>query len=90
MNIHASIKKLWNYLKIQDEVLIVQVYNEQTNDVEYIMAEMDEGELSISIVDKFDQEAFKKPYRLIKQRGAQGTFEIPLVEQLENDRIADY
>lgn len=87
----TKLQDLWRYLKIRDdETLIVASHNHQTKTDEYIIAELVGGELRITITTSLPIITGDKPMQIITQRGSDGKFEIPSVEQLERDQQLDY
>ena len=87
---NKKIEKLWNYLRIENEVLVVAVYNPQTGKDEFVIAEMIDGKLSVTVSESFSPETVSKPLRIIKQRDLNGRFEIPDPDSIEHDRNVDY
>lgn len=87
MNDKLKIEQLWRYLRIQDEVLIIQVYNPDKHSDEYLIAEMANGELAVTTSSELPLD---RPFRMIQQRGQDGRHKIPSVEQLINDQEIDY
>lgn len=91
MNVKTKINQLWSYLKVQDdELLIVRSFNATKNSDEYIVAEMKEGEITITTSDKMPDLNQGIPFQLIQQRGENGKHKIPSVEQLKMDELLDY
>lgn len=91
MNVKTKIHQLWSYLKVQDdELLIVRSFNATKNSDEYIVAEMKEGEITITTSDKMPDLNRGIPFQLIQQIGKDGKHKIPSVEQLKQDELLDY
>ena len=91
MNIKSKIHKLWDYLKVQDdELLIVRSFNANNNSDEYIVTRMVDNELAITIMKTMPQLQPDVAFQLIQQIGADGKHTIPSVEQLKQDELLDY
>lgn len=90
MNENLKIKKLWHYLQIQDELLIIQVHNSSINKDEYLIVEMVENEPQIRAVDDIQCMYAKNNLRIIRQRDESGNHIIPDVEQIIHDKNMDY
>ena len=91
MNVKTQIHQLWDYLKVQDdELMIVRSFNATKNADEYIVAEMINGQLEINTEDKMPDLNQGKPFQLIQQRGQDGKHKIPSVEQIKQDELLDY
>ncbi|MCM1140205.1 MAG: hypothetical protein NC453_16690 [Muribaculum sp.] len=91
MDIKTKIRKLWDYLKVQDdELLIVLSFNATTNSDDYIVAEMIDGQIEITVRNQMPDLFSGKPFQLIQQIGENGKHKIPSVEQLKSDELIDY
>lgn len=90
MDTKTKIRKLWDYLKVQDdELLIVLSFNATTNSDDYIVAEMNGNEIEITINNQMP-DIKGRPFQLIQQIGSRGKHKIPSVEQLKRDELIDY
>lgn len=91
MKTTLKIKELWDYLKVQDdEVLIVRLYNPDKDSDEFIVTEKSPCGLSLSIYDFLPCSQLNKPFRLVQQLDSDGRHIIPSVKQLRQDEIFDY
>lgn len=91
MNATFKIQKLWQYLKIQDdEVLIVQFYNQTNGCDEFLVTENADGKLKTHIIDSLQIPNINKPFRLIQQLDSSGKHIIPDVDRIKRDERADY
>lgn len=91
MNVKSKIHKLWDYLKVQDdELLIVRSFNASKHSDEYIVAKMIGNELEITTTNEMPHLQPGIAFQLIQQIGSDGRHKIPSVEQLKQDRILDY
>lgn len=89
-----NIIKLWQYLDIQDEHLIVQVGNEEL----LLICKNDHGEListhinlrnaNTTLTEWIAQHGH--PFILIRQRNKNGTFIIPDTDKWKIDEESDY
>lgn len=89
MNENLKLTKLWHYLKIQDELLVIQVHNSSAGTDEYLAVEMINDELQIHVVNGL-QDVRTENLRIIRQRGKDGKFEIPDVDEIVRDKDMDY
>ncbi len=86
-----KIKQLWQYLKIQDnEVLIVQLYNDNKKIDELLVVEKVCGKLEAHTVSSLQILHTDKPFRLIQMRDSFGKHRFPSVERLKHDKSIDY
>ena len=92
MDEKLKIERLWHYLQIQDELLIIQVQNSSEGTNEYLIVEMTNGELQINTANNDDVQSLfmKKNLRIISQRDETGKYIIPDVEQIILDEEMDY
>lgn len=91
MNIQTKIHRLWDYLKVQDdELLIIRSFNAAKNSDEYIVARMTGNELEISATDTMPDIKPGTGFQMIQQIGADGKHKIPSVEQIKRDELLDY
>ena len=90
MNEKLKIKKLWHYLQIQDELLVIQVHNSSTGVDEYLIVEMKNDELLIHTVNDIQNLCMEKNLRIIRQRDETGKHIVPDVEQILHDKNIDY
>lgn len=92
MNEKSKIERLWHYLQIQDELLVIQVQNTFGDTDEYLIVENINNELQINTANNDDvQDLFmKKNLRIIRQRDETGKYIIPDVEQIIHDKEVDY
>lgn len=92
MNEKIKIERLWHYLQIQDELLVIQVQNMFGDTDKYLIVENINNELQINTANNDDvQDLFmKKNLRIIRQRGETGKYIIPDVEQIIHDKEEDY
>jgi len=89
MNEKLKIKRLWHYLRIQDEVLAIHVHNPAKQVDEYLVAEMIDGELDVHVEDELQVNRMEN-LRIISQRNEDGKYEIPDVEQMIREKHMDY
>ncbi len=91
MNANLQIQKLWQYLGIQDnEVLIVRHNNPSDGKDEYLIVEAVSDGLKITTTDTLPTISPDIRCQIIQQRDSSGKFIIPSVDQLINDKINDY
>ena len=91
MDTKSKIKQLWQYLKVQDdEVLIIQSYNCTQKFDEFLVAKMIGNELDITTENKLPEFQADKPFRFIQQFDSSGRHVIPSVKQLKQDEQIDY
>lgn len=91
MNIKIKIQQLWDYLKVQDEeLLIVRSFNATKNSDEYIVARKTGNELEITTTDIMPEIKPNMAFQMIQQIGADGRHKIPSVEQIKRDEMLDY
>lgn len=91
MDATFKIQQLWQYLKIQDdEILIVQFYNHTNGYDEYLVTENAGGELKTHVIDSLQISHINKPFRLIQQLDSSGKHIIPSVDQIKHDECTDY
>lgn len=91
MNTKSKIHQLWNYLKIQDEeLLIVRSYNTAMESDEYIVAKMVDKKLEVTTANTMPTFNPGTSFQLIQQIGADGKHKVPSVEQLQKDELIDY
>lgn len=91
MDATFKIQKLWQYLKIQDdEVLIVQFYNQTNGCDEFLVTENADGKLKTHIIDSLQIPNINKPFRLIQQLDSSGKHIISDVDRIKRDERADY
>lgn len=91
MNIKLKIHRLWDYLKVQDdELLIIRSFNAAKNSDEYIVARMTDNELEISATDTMPDIKPGMAFQMIQQIGVDGKHKIPSVEQIKRDELLDY
>lgn len=91
MNAKSKIHKLWDYLQVQDdELLIVRSFNILNNSDEYFVTEKTDDELKIIIMNAMPEIRPGTPFQMIQQIGPDGRHRIPSVEQLEEDELMDY
>lgn len=91
MDTTFKIQQLWQYLKIQDdEVLIVQFYNHTNGYDEFLVTENVDGKLKTRIINSWQIPNINKPFRLIQQLDSFGKHTIPDVDQIKRDERADY
>jgi hypothetical protein len=91
MNDKIKIQKLWDYLKIQDdELLIIPIYNPYKDTDECIVAQMVNHQLESIISDTMPDLNGDIAFQIIKQRNANGKHYIPSVDQLIRDKLEDY
>lgn len=90
-------EKLWHYLKIRDEHLLIRT-QDKNDKTEKILIVTDEGsgELHYAYV-KIPPAGFRKwieeygqPFTLVQQRNEDGCFFVPDIEQWVMDEEADY
>ena len=88
----VKIKELWEYLKIQDnEILVIQVYNPDTGRDEYIMAVIDGTDIMIETYPSFpEREIDGRPFQMVQHLDSDGRHAIPSVGQMAGDALADY
>lgn len=87
-----KIKQLWHYLQLNcDETLIIENFNHEAGENEFIVVKAGEdGKLVISVDSELPELTYKTQFQFIKHLDSGGKFIIPSVEQLENDKLADY
>lgn len=91
MNTKTKIHELWDYLKIQDdEILIVRSYNATKETDEFIVAQMNDNEVEIIISDTMPKLIPGTSFQLIQQLDSDGKHKIPSVEQIKRDELLDY
>ncbi|WP_455623130.1 hypothetical protein [Parabacteroides sp.] len=91
MDATFKIQQLWQYLKIQDdEVLIVQFYNQTNGYDEFLVTENVNGKLKTHIIDSLQISNINKSFRLIQQLDSSGKHTIPDVDQIKRDERSDY
>lgn len=91
MNTKIKIQQLWDYLKVQDEeLLIVRSFNATKNSDEYILARKTGNELEITTTDTMPEIKPNMAFQMIQQIGADGRHKIPSVEQIKRDEMLDY
>ena len=92
MNKKVKIERLWHYLQIQDELLVIQVQNTFGDTDEYLIVENINNELQINTANNDDVQDFfmKKNLRIIRQRDEAGKYIIPDVVQIIHDKEVDY
>lgn len=91
MNEKFKIQQLWQYLKVQDdEILIVRSYSYTKNSDEFIVAKMAGNELNITIENSLPKLQIDKPFRLIQQLDSSKKHVIPSVNQIIQDELVDY
>lgn len=89
MDKNLKITKLWHYLQIQDELLVIQVHNSIAGADEYLVVEMIDGEPRIKVVNGL-QDVPTDNIRVIKQRDKDGKYEIPDVDEIVREKDMDY
>lgn len=91
MDATFKIQQLWQYLKIQDdEVLIVQFYNHANGFDEFLVTENVDGKFKTHVINSLQISNINKPFRLIQQLDSSGKHTIPDVDQIKHDECADY
>lgn len=91
MNTKTKIHQLWDYLKLQDdELLIVRSFNAAKDSDEYIVAKKNDNELEITTTDAVPQIHPGTAFQMIQQIGSDGKHKIPTVEQIKRDELLDY
>lgn len=91
MDATFQIQQLWQYLKIQDnEILIIQFYNHTNGYDEFLVTEDVGGSLKTHTIDSLQISHINKPFRLIQQLDSSGKHIIPDVNQIKRDERADY
>lgn len=91
MNTKIKIQQLWDYLKVQDEeLLIVRSFNATKGSDEYIVARKIGNELEITTTDTMPVINPNMAFQIIQQIGADGRHKIPSVEQIKRDEMLDY
>lgn len=91
MDNENKIIKLWHCLNIQDdELLIVQYYNQSIDADEYAVATKNNEKIEIKTLNIFPELSVKQPFHLFQHIGSNGKHIIPSVEQLERDKDMDY
>lgn len=91
METALKIQQLWRYLKIQDdEILIVQLYNQIKGSDEFLITEIVDKRLVTRTINSLQMLTTTKPFRLVQQLDYSGKHIIPLVEQLKRDEFVDY
>ena len=91
MNTTFKIQKLWQYLGIQDdEILIVRRYHSSKGNDEFLIVESNHGELKISTTPNMPELRVDRPFHLIQQLDSAGKYIIPSVNQLIQDEVSDY
>lgn len=79
MNTTFKIQKLWQYLGIQDdEILIVRRHNCSMGKDEFLIVESNHGELKISTTPNLPELRAGHPFHLIQQLDSAGKYTIPL------------
>ena len=91
MNTTLKIQRLWEYLDIQDdELLIVRSYSHETKDDEFIIVEKGSDGLKITTEVNMPALTTGRPFQMIQQRDSKGHYVIPSVEQMIQDKLSDY
>lgn len=91
MDIKIKIHQLWDYLKVQDdEILIVRSFNTTKDSDEYIVAKRTDNGLEITISDAMPEIKPGVAFQMIQQRGKDGKHKIPSVNQLRQNELLDY
>lgn len=91
MNISVKIRQLWDYLKVQDnELLVVRSFNFAQNSDEYIVAKKIGDNLEVTTTDKMPDIEPGMAFQLIQQIGADGKHKIPSVNRMKEDESIDY
>lgn len=91
MNTKTKIRQLWDYLKVQDdELLIVRSFNTARHSDEYIVAKMNGTQLEITTTDTMPDIQPGTAFQMIQQIGADGKHKIPSVDQIKEDERLDY
>lgn len=87
-----KIKQLWHYLQLNcDETLIIENFNHEAGENEFIVVKTgNDDELDISVLSELPELTPKDQFQFIKQLSSGGKFTILSVEQIENDKLADY
>lgn len=89
MNKKLKIKQLWHYLKIQDELLVIQVHNSSSGADEYLVVEMVNDELQIHTVSEL-QDVPTGNLRIVSYRDDDGNLAVPDVDRIARERESDY
>lgn len=91
MNTTLKIQRLWEYLGIQDdEILIVRSYNQETKEDDYLIVEKSLDGLKITTEAKMPELKADRPFQLIQQLDSDGHHIIPSVDQMIQDKLSDY
>lgn len=91
MDNEIKIRQLWRYLKIEDdEILIIQFYNQSTKAEEYAIAAKSNGEIEIRYEKDIPELSLNKPFHLFQHIGTEGKHIIPSVKELEEEKDMDY
>ena len=91
MNTIFKIQQLWQYLRVQDdEILIIRHYNISNKKDEFIVVESTPNGLNITTTDSMPEFEVGKSFQMIQQRDSTGKFIIPSITQLIQDKVSDY
>lgn len=91
MNTTLKIQRLWEYLGIQDdEILIVRSYNKETKREEYLIVKKSLDGLKITTEVDLPELKADQPFQLIQQLDSEGHYVIPSVDQMIQDKLCDY
>lgn len=90
MNDKLKISRLWHYLQIQDELLVIQVHNSTAGTDEYLVVEMVNDEPQIHVANDIQNICMNRNLRIIMQRDEDGNLSIPDVDQIIHDKDIDY
>lgn len=82
--------QIWDYLNLDDdEILIVPVFNQDTNrDIYYVTRKEGEG-LITQLLFSFP-DVSSSPFRMIQRRNSEGKLVLPTIKNMKNDSEMDY
>lgn len=91
MKCNNEIHKLWKYLRIQDnEVLIIRFSKPSDGTDEYIVVKKEGNGLDISTSDTWPEAEIGDMWHKISQKDSNGRYVIPSVDDMIAEEEADY
>ena len=89
-------ERLWQYLKIQDEHLLIRVSNPDNTERVLIVCDEGNGVLQFAYAEippngfnKWIME-YRQPFTLVQQRNENGCFYVPDINEWVRDKEIDY
>ncbi len=91
MNKTIKIRQIWQYLEVQDdEVLIIPFYNESVKKNEFLIAEQKFNKFKVTVARDLPLLNNGRSFRIVQQRDSKGSFVIPSVKELLEEKFSDY